>query len=86
MRASISAVGRTPITGMWKTQITFDPSELTQSDTRLLSPLITEEMEITVVTPITMPRIVKPRAQLVRPQRIERHLHRFAGLSLRHKF
>ena len=47
-------------TGSWNTQNTFDPSELTQSDTRLLSPLMTEEMEITVATPITMPRIVSP--------------------------
>src|SRR5271157_6362789 len=58
-------VGRTPITGMWKTQKTFDPSELTQSETRLLSPLMTDEMVITVVTPITMPRMVNPERSLL---------------------
>ena len=80
-----SVVGRTPITGMWKTQNTFEPSELTQSETRLLSPLMTEEIVITVVTPMTMPRNGQARPQLVGPQRIQRHFDGFAGLSLRHE-
>ena len=40
------------------------PSELTKSETRLLSPLMTDEMVITVVTPMTMPRMVKPERSL----------------------
>ncbi len=52
------------MTGMWKTQMTLEPSELTQSETRLLRPLMTEEMVMTVVTPMTMPRTVKPERSL----------------------
>ena len=85
MRASCSVVGRTPMTGMWKTQNTLEPSELTQSATRLLSPLMTDEMVITVVTPMTMPRMVEPGAQLVGAQRVQRHFDRFACLTLCHE-
>ena len=65
LRVSCSVVGRTPMTGMWKTQKTFDPSESAKSETRLLSPLMTEEMTITVVTPMTMPRMVRPERSLL---------------------
>src|ERR1017187_2232068 len=65
LRVSCSVVGRTPITGMWKTQKTFEPRELTQSETRLFSPLMTDEIVITVVTPITIPRIVNPDRSLL---------------------
>src|SRR5664279_2867572 len=58
-------VGRTPITGIWKTQMTFEPTDFTSSSTLLLSPLMTEEMVMTVVTPITMPRMVRPERNLV---------------------
>jgi hypothetical protein len=64
LRASCSMVGRTPMTGMWKTQKTLEPSELTQSETRLLRPLMTDEMVMTVVTPMTMPRTVSPERSL----------------------
>ena len=64
LRVSCSVVGLTPITGMWKTQKTLEPRELTKSETRLLSPLMTEEMVITVVTPMTMPRMVSPERSL----------------------
>ena len=46
LRASISVVGRTPMTGIWKTQNTLLPSEATHVCTRLFSPLMTEEMVI----------------------------------------
>ena len=64
LRASISVVGRTPMTGMWNTQNTLLPSELTNSCTRLFSPLMTDEMVMTVVTPMTMPRMVRPERSL----------------------
>ena len=63
-RVNCSVVGRTPMTGIWKTQKTLEPSELTKSFTRLLTPLMTDEMVITVVTPITMPRTVSPERSL----------------------
>ena len=65
LRVNCSVVGRTPMTGMWKTQMTFEPMELIQSATRLLSPLITDEMVMTVVTPMTMPRMVNPERSLL---------------------
>jgi hypothetical protein len=77
LRVSISVVGFTPISGMWKTQKTLVPSEVTQSETRLLRPLMTEEMVMTVVTPMTMPRMVSPERSLF-PQRVEGHLDGFA--------
>jgi hypothetical protein len=64
LRASISIVGRTPITGMWNTQITFEPNWATKSLTRLLTPLMTDEIVITVETPMTMPRMVNPERSL----------------------
>ena len=64
LRDSISVVGRTPITGIWNTQKTFEPSELTQSLTRLFNPLMTDEIVMTVVTPITMPSTVSPERSL----------------------
>ena len=65
LRASISAVGRTPITGMWNTQITLVPRALTQSFTRLFTPPITDEMVMTVLTPMTMPSTVRPERSLL---------------------
>ena len=59
--------------------------EVIQSETRLLSPLMTEEMVITVVTPMTMPRMVSPERSLFALQRVERQLDRFAGLPFCHK-
>ena len=53
------------MTGIWNTQNTFEPSELTQSLTRLFKPLMTEEMVMTVVTPMTMPRMVNPERSLL---------------------
>src|SRR5579871_5937969 len=44
--------------------MTLVPKEVIQSETRLLSPLMTEEMVITVVTPMTMPRMVRPERSL----------------------
>ena len=41
------------------------PSELAKSLTRLLSPLMIDEIVITVVTPITMPSIVNPERSLL---------------------
>ena len=40
------------------------PNEVIHSLTRLLSPLITEEMAMTVVTPMTIPRMVNPERSL----------------------
>src|SRR5271165_5961528 len=65
LRASISVVGRTPMTGMWKTQRTLEPMELTQVCTLLLRPLMIEEIVMTVVTPMTMPRMVRPERSLL---------------------
>ena len=64
LRASISAVGRTLIIGRRPIQNTFDPSELIKLETRLLIPLTTDEMEMTVAIPIEMPRIVNPERSL----------------------
>ncbi len=64
LRASISAVGRTPIIGSRPIQNTFDPSELIKLETRLLIPFTTDEIAMTVETPITIPRIVNPERSL----------------------
>jgi len=77
--------GRTPMTGKWNTQKTLEPSELTKSATRLLRPLMTEEMVMTVVTPNDDAEDGESRAKLVYAQRIQRHLYGFAGLTLGHK-
>ncbi len=63
-RVSISVVGRTPITGNRKTQITLVPSDSTRFETLEFNPLITDEITITVITPITIPRIVSPLRSL----------------------
>ncbi len=42
----------------------FVPIELAKSAMRLLSPLMMEEMAMTVVTPMTMPRMVNPERSL----------------------
>jgi hypothetical protein len=60
LRANISAVGRTPITGNRNTHNTFVPNCATKFDTDEFNPLITDEIVITVITPITIPRIVSP--------------------------
>src|ERR1700691_269472 len=65
LRASISAVGRTPMMGRRPIQNTFDPSELMKLETRLLIPFTTDEMAITVETPMTIPRIVNPERSLL---------------------
>src|ERR1035437_8824986 len=51
--------------GMRVTSKTFVPSESAISATRLLSPLMNEEMTMTVVTPMTMPRMVNPERSLL---------------------
>ena len=64
MRVSISVVGRWPNTGKRKTNSTFEPSDSTSPATLWFSPLTTDEMVITVITPITMPRMVSPLRSL----------------------
>ncbi len=82
MRVSISVVGFTPISGIWNTQKTLEPIEETQSFTRLLRPVMTDEMVMTVVTPMmTIPLDGEPGAKLVGSHGIESHLDRFARLS-----
>src|SRR5664279_2927710 len=44
--------------------MTLVPSEFTSACTLLFRPLMTDEIVITVVTPITMPRIVNPERSL----------------------
>jgi len=55
----ISVVGRTPITGNRNTHSTLVPIASTMPETLPFSPLITEEIVITVITPITIPRTVR---------------------------
>ena len=57
---ALSAVGRTPITGNRNIHNTFVPNCATISETEAFNPVITEEIVITVITPITIPRIVNP--------------------------
>jgi hypothetical protein len=64
LRDSISVVGFTPITGKRKTHSTFVPKEATSVETDEFSPLITDEIVMTVITPMTMPRIVSPERSL----------------------
>src|SRR6202011_3842012 len=59
-----SVVGRCPNTGNRKTNSTFDPSDCTSPSTPAFSPFTTDEMTITVITPITIPRIVRPLRSL----------------------
>ena len=55
----------TLITGMRDTQMTLEPSESTQAVTRAFTPLIMEEMVMTVVTPMTIPSTVSPERSLL---------------------
>ena len=57
--------GREPKTGKRKTQYTLDPSDLIRPLTLPESPLMTEEMRMTVVTPIMMPSMVRPERSLL---------------------
>ena len=67
MRVSISVVGLPVKTGKRKTKRMFEPSELTRFWTFELRPLTTDEMTMTVMTPMTMPRMVsEERSLLVR--------------------
>src|SRR6266568_1624834 len=67
LRFSISAVGRPKfITSIWNANTMFDPICCTMFCTLLFSPRTTEEIVITVVTPITIPRIVNPERILLR--------------------
>ena len=67
LRLSISVVGLPLKTGKRKTNNTFEPNEETRFETLLFSPFTTDEITITVITPITMPRMVRPlRSLLVR--------------------
>ena len=63
-RVSISVVGRCPNTGKRNTNSTFDPSDCTRFSTLEFSPFTTDEITITVITPITIPRIVNPLRSL----------------------
>ena len=67
LRASISAVGRTLIDRQapYPRRRTFDPSELIKLETRVSMPLTTDEIAITVETPITMPSTVRPERSLL---------------------
>src|ERR1019366_558719 len=42
----------------------FEPSDCTSPDTLLFNPFTTDEMVITVITPMTMPRMVSPLRSL----------------------
>src|ERR1700735_2665816 len=64
LRVSISVVGRTPRTGNRNTHSTLVPLGSTIPETLPFNPLITEEIVITVITPITIPRIVNPERSL----------------------
>jgi len=63
LRVSISVVGRTPIRAYGRPE-NIRSQRGNQPETRLLTPLMTEEMVITVVTPMTMPRMVSPERSL----------------------
>ena len=55
------------MTGKRKMKRTLEPSDWTRSPTLLFRPLTTDEMMMTVMTPMTMPRMVSPlRSLLVR--------------------
>jgi hypothetical protein len=76
-------VGREPKTGKRKTQYTLDPSDLIRPLTLPVSPLMTDEMRMTVVTPIMMPSMVRPeRSLLVRSVSIAILIASFVSASL----
>ncbi len=61
LRVSISVVGLPNVNGsMWKAKMMSEPMSFTMFSTLEFRPRTTDEMRMTIITPMTMPSTVKP--------------------------